>query len=187
MKNVIIVAAAVLIIAISGCAAVYLPVASEDVEVSEDFGILKTEDYILAVSHKFWVKEPQELTDYFITFYLSFRNLSAEKVSIAPEDINLLDENGSQYDIVLPEAVLELLQPEEILFDQFNELDEEDDQIYESWKEAKNNLLMDTFNFGNILPGARKEGYVFFPRPASKNSSCRIVYNDLFLQFRKAD
>ena len=172
-----------LITILTGCSTLYIPVSSEEVFISEGYGVIKTEDFILAVSNKYWIKDPQELTDYFITFKISIKNLSSEKIIIYPEDINLIDENGNQYDIVLPEEVMSLLVPEEILFDQFNQFEQQDDQVYETWKESKNNLIMDTYNFGYTLPNAQKTGYIFFPKLKSKNQFCKIVFKDLEIDF----
>lgn len=168
---------------IMSCSTLYIPIPSEDVDISEGFGIIKTNDFVLAASNKFWVKEPQELTDYFITFYISFRNISGDKITIDPAEISLLDEDGSQFDVVLPEEVINLLMPEEIMFDQFNQIEEDNEEVYEAWRDARNNLLIETFHFGNVLPNAQKTGYIFFPKLKSKNQSCKIVFKDLQIDF----
>ena len=166
-----------------GCAVVYYPVASAQVEVTDGFGVIRNDSLLLAVAHKFWVKEPQELTDYFISFKITIKNRTELKMDVQPEDISLLDEAGNQYDAVLQEEILNLLIPEEILFDQFNQFEEENSEIYENWREAKNNLLIESFSYGAILPQAQKTGYIFFPRLTSANQSCRVVYNGNIVEF----
>lgn len=168
---------------LSGCTTLYLPVASENITVSESYGIIKTAEFTLAVANKLWVKEPQELTDYFMTFYITVRNKTAEKIPISPEDLSLLDEYGNQYDIVLPGQVMNLLMPEDIIFDRNFLFEEEDDQVYENWKEAKNNLIMESFNFGTILPNAQKTGYLFFPKLKSQNKQCKLIFQGHQIDF----
>ncbi len=172
-----------MLMTITGCAVIYYPAASEQVNIVDGFGVVKNDSLLLAVSYKFWVKEPQELTDYFSTFYITIRNRTDDRLTVLPDDISLLDEEGNQYDAVLPEEILNLLIPEEILFDQFNQFEEENSDIYENWREAKNNLLTDSFSYGAILPQAQKAGYVFFPRLKSSNQSCRFVYGDQIIEF----
>lgn len=168
-----------------GCTTVYYPVSSQQVEVTDNFAVIKNDSLLLIVSYDFWVKEPQELTDYFISFNVTIKNRTREKMLVKPSDLSLLDELGNQYDAVLPEEILNLLIPEEILFDQFSQFDEETGIIYENWRESKNNLLTESLNYGAILPQAQKSGFVFFPKLKSKNNSCQFIYKDFKIDFLK--
>ncbi|MBN1948684.1 MAG: hypothetical protein JW784_02975 [Candidatus Cloacimonetes bacterium] len=173
------------LIILSGCTVKYYPVPSPEVRVSEEFGVVETEDFVLAAANQYWVKEPQELTDYFTTFYITYKNRTGNRVEIRQSDLSLLDQQGNQLDAVHPEYVLELLTPEEITFDPILPLTSEQQMVYETWKEAKNNLLSESFSFGMILPEAQKSGFVYFPKLKSKNLKCTLVFRGSYIPFSR--
>ncbi len=170
---------------LTSCSVKYIPVPSKNITVSDGYGILKQEDLIFAVSNKYWIKEPQNLTDYFTTFHISVKNKTDEKIKIKAEDISLLDIEGTQFDAVGTDYVLELLVPEEIAYNSYLEIPEEHRHIWENWREAKKYLMSDTFNFGYILPGATKSGFVFFPKLKSVNKKCAIVFKGQTINFTR--
>jgi hypothetical protein len=57
----------------------------------------------------------------------------------------------------------------------------------EDWREAKKNLILESYSFGVILPNAQKSGFIFFPRLQSKNNYCTIIFQDEQLQFIRSD
>jgi len=65
-------------------------------------------------------------------------------------------------------------------------LDEQKNAL-EKWREAKTNLITYSLNFGEIRPGARRSGFVFFPRLLSKNNRCRILFRDKTIDFIRSD
>lgn len=174
-----------ILIVISGCADKYFPIPSNDVVLSEEFGIIETDDFVLAVNNKYWDKRPQELTDYFTTFYISFKNKTKEKIEFNYNDFYLIDSEGNQYDVVNLEEVMTLLIPDDLFFQQITTLKSEQDDSFENWKEARSNLMKYSFNFGLILPNVRKAGFVFFQKLPSNNLSCRIIYKDTEIGFIK--
>jgi len=170
---------------LTSCSVKYNPVPTENIKVSDGYGILKQEDFVFAVSNKYWIKEPQNLTDYFTTFHISVKNKTIEKIEIKAEDISLLDNEGTQFDAVGTDYVLELLVPEEIAYNHYLEVPEEHRQIWENWREAKKHLMSDTFNFGSILPEATKSGFVFFPKLKSINKKCTVVFKGNMINFER--
>ena len=126
---------------LTSCSVKYLPVPTKNITISEGYAIQKQEDYVFAVSNKYWIREPQNLTDYFTTFHISVKNKSSEKIEVAAADISLLDASGTQFDAVGTDYVLELLVPEEIAYDHYLEVPEEHRQIWENWREAKKYLI----------------------------------------------
>ena len=170
---------------LTSCSVKYLPVPTKNITISEGYAIQKQEDYVFAVSNKYWIREPQNLTDYFTTFHISVKNKSSEKIEVAAADISLLDASGTQFDAVGTDYVLELLVPEEIAYDHYLEVPEEHRQIWENWREAKKYLMSDAFNFGTILPGATKSGFVFFPKLKSVNKKCSIVFKGKTINFER--
>ena len=165
------------------CSIRYIPVKTVGVRIDNDFAIVKTKEFILTISNKYWIKDPQNLTDYFTTFYVSVRNRTNKNLSVQPSDFVLLDEYGNQYDAVLPEQVLDLMLPQEIGFDSLIDITPEERQIKEDWQNAKNDLMYESFHFGKIYPGARKRGFIFFPRLKSENKKCKIIFKGKEINF----
>ncbi len=168
---------------LSSCAIKYLPVSAEGVTIADDYGIIDRKDFVFAVANKYWVKEPQNLTDFFTTFYISYKNKTEKKIAIKPNDIGLLDSSGNQFDAVSIDYVLDLLVPKEITFENSFDIPENQRQIWEDWRDAKNHLMADSFHFGSILPGAKKSGFVFFPKLRSENRTCKIIFQETGIEF----
>lgn len=166
------------------CSYKYFPMESEIVQISDDFGIVENSEFFLAVNNDYWAKDPQELTDYFSTFFITFKNKKNEKIEFSENDLILVDDDGVQYDIVPIEDVMSLLIPDEVYFQQFSLIDEQDD-VFEQWQDSKSNLMKYSFNFGNIQAGNRKQGYIFFQKLSPDNLKCKIIYKDYEINFRR--
>ena len=149
---------------------------------------LDDKDYTLAVSYKFWVNEPQNLTDHFLGLHIILQNKTSNELSVSWQDFSLLNSEGMQFDVVLPETIMMLLIPEEPYFKPL-EMNEEilNEHKYEKEQrmEAKRNLMAESFHFGKILPGARKSGYIFFPKLESDNKLFKLIYRNEEIEFVK--
>jgi len=88
------------IFSLVSCTIKYLPIPTQHIVISDDFAVVKETDFTFAVENQYWIKNPQNLTDYFTTFYISVKNRTSEKMNIELGDVVLLDENGNQYDAV---------------------------------------------------------------------------------------
>jgi len=181
----------------SACTIKYVPVQADGVTVTDDFGINRTKAYTFAAANEYWNKEPQELTNYFTTFYISIQNRKRDNLKVEMSDFGLIDQNGNQYDIVTQDYIENLLAPRQIDYLLINEnkkefIDTEEffieqKQVMEEWRTAQNNLITYSFHFGNILPGAKKSGYIFFPKLESENAECELRYNDKSIKFIRLD
>ncbi|MDP8201747.1 MAG: hypothetical protein P9M11_06350 [Candidatus Tenebribacter burtonii] len=181
----------------SACTIKYVPVQADGVTVTDDFGINRTKAYTFVAANEYWNKEPQELTNYFTTFYISIQNRKRDNLKVEMSDFGLIDQNGNQYDIVTQDYIENLLAPRQIDYLLINEnkkefIDTEEffieqKQVMEEWRTAQNNLITYSFHFGNILPGAKKSGYIFFPKLESENAECELRYNDKSIKFIRLD
>ncbi|MCK4312285.1 MAG: hypothetical protein KAW88_06085 [Candidatus Cloacimonetes bacterium] len=187
----------VLMLIITSCTVKYMPVESQDVKVTDGFAVVKTKAWTFAIENKYWIKEPQNLTDFFTTFYVSITNRHKKEMEIGPSDISLLDEEGNQFDVVLLDYIEQMLLPKQLDYLIITNLEEdliETQEIFEDhrrildeWREAKKNLITHSFHFGKILPGAKKSGFIFFPKLASKNNSCQIIFHNNKINFIRGD
>lgn len=164
-----------------------MPISSENVKIQDDFAILETAEVIFAVENRYWNEEPENITDYFTTFYITVKNKTDDKMKIDSSDIGLLDERGNQFDVVDTKYIENLLLPREFEFDQITDISEDQPRILEDWREAKKNLIIRSFSFGTILPNAQKSGFIFFPRLSSKNNYCSIIFKNNQLEFIRSD
>jgi hypothetical protein len=142
----------------SGCTIKYVPVQTDGVTIADDFGVNKTKSYTFAAANEYWNKEPQGITNYFTTFYVSIQNRKRDDLEVNMSDFGLIDKNGNQYDVVTQDYIENLLAPRQIDYLLLNENEEElidteeffneQKQIMEQWRIAQNNLITYSFHFG---------------------------------------
>ncbi|MDP8204162.1 MAG: hypothetical protein P9L95_06490 [Candidatus Tenebribacter mawsonii] len=186
-----------LVLIFSACTIKYVPVQTDGVTITDDFGVNRTKVYTFAAANEYWNKEPQELTNYFTTFYVSIQNRTRDELQVEINDFGLIDQNGNQFDVVTYEYIEKLLAPRQIDYLLVNDNKEdlidteeffnEQKQVMEEWRTAQNNLITYSFRFGKILPGAKKSGYLFFPKLESENAECELRYDDRSIKFIRLD
>lgn len=187
-----------IILFLVGCTVKYLPIDDGNVTISEDFGVVKNSDYVFAAENRYWIKEPTELTNYFTSFYISIKNRTGEQQQVEVKDFALIDEKGNQYDAVSNEYIELLIQPNQLDFVVVNDsegsnlLDTDDlfnehKSVMERWYQSKENLIRYSFHYGTIFAGARKSGFIFFPRLEDANKRCKLIYKDAEINFSRVD
>ena len=188
-----------IILLLLGCTAKYMPIQSQDVILSEYFGIVNNDNYQFAAENRYWSYEPDEFADYFIAFYVVIKNRTDENFQINSNDFALIDENGNQFDALDNEYLERLIEPNrlELLNDihdsgsHFFDQNEDDDLLnehqtaLERWQKARENLIRYVFRFGELRSGARKSGYIFFPKISERNKKCRLIFKDSTIEFSK--
>ncbi len=185
----------ILLMIISGCAVHYLPVGGEGVQVINDAYVYQDQDSELVAQNRYWVRDPQNLNDYFTTFYVTVKNRSNQKLDIANNDFALLDQNGNQSDPLSIEQIEDILLHNELQYLIVKNIEEQDEQKYitirdqtdtlEEWRRAKRNLISDSFAFGEIFPQAKRTGYLFFPKVNIKNDELTLIYRSQQMKFRR--
>ncbi|MDP8268648.1 MAG: hypothetical protein P9L97_07975 [Candidatus Tenebribacter davisii] len=186
-----------LVLIFTGCTIRYVPVQSDGVTITDNFGVKKAKDFTFAAANEYWNKEPQKLTNYFTTFYISIQNRERKEMEVTMSDFGLIDQNGNQFDVITQDYIENLLAPRQIDYLLLNENKEEpintedffNEQklIMEKWRTARNNLLTYSFHFGKIMPGAKKSGFLFFPKLESENAECILKFNDMSINFIRLD
>ena len=195
----------IIILITVSCSIKYVPIPTKDIIITEDFAVYKAKDYTFAVENRHWIKDPQELTDYFTTFFVTIKNRTSEAMEIKPSEIGLLDENGNQFDIVSIDYIERMLLPKQMeylmianleddLFDDdtkkdsvFDELLDNQKEHLEMWRNAKRNLMTYSFHFGPIQAGAQKSGFIYFPKLEAGNRQCKISYRNKHIPFVRSD
>lgn len=168
----------------ASCATNYVPLPSKKITVSENYALLKTKHYTLIIDYRYWIKEPQNLTDFFTTFYVSIYNNTKQNIIVKPSDFHLVDEDGKQYDIVPIKDIYRIMIPQD---DNFNLLTEDknknNNNIIEKRQEARRNIMDYSLSYGKIMPGAKKTGYIFFNHLPYKNKKCKIFFKNHTIGF----
>ncbi len=186
-----------LVLIFSACTIKYVPVQTDGVTITDDFGVNRTKAYTFAAANEYWNKEPQELTNYFTTFYVSIQNRTRDELQVEMSDFGLIDQDGNQFDVITHEYIEKLLAPRQIDYLLINESKEElidteeffseQKQVMEEWRTAQSNLITYSFHFGKIMPGAKKSGYIFFPKLESENAECELRFDDRIIKFIRLD
>ncbi len=175
----------ILLFLLTSCAINYRPIPSKNIKISQDYAILKTKNYTLIIQYKYWIKTPQNLSDYFTTFYLTLINKSDKPINVEPNDIYLIDQNGKQYDIVPIEDIYNLMFSKDtnlqLLFDEKNQ--QEYQNLLQERQDAKRNIMNYSFSFGKLMVGAKKTGYIFFNKLPSDNKECKVIFKGHTIKF----
>ena len=175
-----------LIIIFTSCVSKYTPVASPTVEISGDFAVINLQYSIIAVSESGWGHEPQYLPNYYTTMFVRIQNRSNHVLSVNPADFALIDENSIQHDAYTNEVVLDMmLNDPSLIPDRFAIAVETQRENSARINEIRRNILVRGFTFGDIHPGAIKEGVLFFQRLDSRNKEFRFIYKGSEVEFKK--
>ncbi|MDD3051381.1 MAG: hypothetical protein PHR06_09565 [Candidatus Cloacimonetes bacterium] len=168
-----------------GCSSVYFPVESEQIKVQDHYAIIETPKHSLIVSYEYWLREPQRITDYYTTFYVTVINKTDEMISVDITDFTVLDENNYQYDLIEPELVLDLFSDNEFYFMREPSLLDQSDDMFSRRIEAQSNIARYSFSFGKIVSHAQKSGYIFVNKIPAANRKIKLIYRDLEANFEK--
>ncbi len=175
--------AIVILFLFAGCATRYYPEPSEHVKVSDDFAVMQIGGISIAIQSKLWAREPHKVNDYFTTYYIIVINSSNERITISPDDLKLLDEERSQYDVLSYIKVAEVLLRDEFVMDKFSPFQDRSHQATDERVMARAYLMQDSFHYGEIMPNARKTGYIFFNRLSPKNERATIIFKNKEINF----
>jgi hypothetical protein len=167
-----------LIVILSGCTTRYYPQPTDRVSIVDNYALIEIDNSVLAITPRFWTREPQRLAELFTTYHIIIRNQSPNTITISPADIVLLDEETNQYDAMTASDVSEILFYNEFWYDnRFSPFPERTDTFSTGDKlAARGNLMQDAFHYGEILPGARKSGFIFFSKLPARNRRSTIVF-----------
>ena len=176
----------ILILFLTSCVSKYLPVQKENIEISGDFAILNHQNYLFATSENAWGHEPQYLPNYFTTMFVRIQNKSNQIFTLFPADFVIIDENSFQHDVYTNDVVLEMmLNDSSLIPDRFAIAVETQRENTARINEIRRNILVRGFTFGDIHPGAIKEGVLFFQRLDNKNKEFKLIFKTNEVVFKK--
>lgn len=176
---------------ITSCATRITPLKTDNVEVSEEFAVIHTKDYDLAVRYKKWNQSPKNINSYFTTFFVILRNKSNKKMDLDIDSFNLIDSRNEQYNPYSATEVIDIIYPNKDYFEEIypiiprspNEILDIEDQ-FQNRDTAIKNIQFDSFDFNYLLPNTNKRGYLFFEKIESdKKTNIKFIYKDRTIIF----
>lgn len=168
----------VLLVLVSSCAvSYYLPRTGEGVRAENRFAIVRTDSLLVAVRPQVYHNSANYMANSYFSIYLHVRNLSAETKRINPSGFSILA-GDRQFDHIPLNLIAGSLQTQ-LLSDPFEFMPDPTDQqsLIDREEKKRENLLElinSYFSFGDLLPGGRKEGYLFYSRDLSRAKTLSI-------------
>ncbi len=176
----------ILLLFMNGCGYRFAPQPDKDLMISDDYAIWKHNNFVFTVAEQMWVKDPQYLSDHYITFFVRIQNTSSETLTITKTQFAFLDENRNQTDASDPDDVLDIMMRDQSLYiDQFMVPLERQQEIQQKKSAIQRNLLSESLQFGEILPRASKQGYVFFPKTNQPMKKFTLVFKNKEIVFEQ--
>jgi hypothetical protein len=118
--------------------------------------------------------------------FVRIQNKSREIIHISPSDFVIIDQTKHQFDTHSAEEVLEtMLADPSLIPDRFAIAVETQRENTARLAEIRRNVLTRGFSYGDIHPGAIKEGTLYFTRLAPKNNEFEFVFQNQHIKFRK--
>jgi len=170
--------AAVLLLMLSACAVAYFqPRTSEGVTVEDRFAIMRTDSLLVAVRPQAYHNSANNLAQSYFCIYIHVRNLSGSTKRISPTGFSIMA-GERQFDYIPLNLIAGSLQ-NQLMSDPFEfNPDPADQQSLIDREEKKRENLLELinsyFSFGDLLPGGRKEGYLFYNRDLSRAKTLSI-------------
>jgi len=159
---------------VAGCSYRFMPVNNPGSVDSNEFAVIETDSITVIAANSFWNQAPSNVTDQFLPFQIIIQNNTAAPLKVTPQDITLQDHLKNQYDVVPIEMIIGFYKPSELVITSAMPNPQEQENAWNQWQEIQQNLTSDSFHFGTIQPGARKQGFVFFHRLPSSEKTCTL-------------
>lgn len=153
------------VLLLSGACSVRYFVPSPGVTAENRFAIVKTDSLVFAIRPQNYVGNHQQLNNRFFSVLIRVKNNSIAKQRIEPGSFSILA-NERQYDYIPLDYLLADMRQASLLSNYEDPFALADEQTYikedTRQQELYYELIANSFSFGEILPGAIKEGYLFY-------------------------
>jgi hypothetical protein len=174
------------VLILTSCVSKYMPVPADNIEISDEFAIMSLNDSTIAIKESLWSAEPKFLPNHFSTMHVVIQNRSNRIITVYPSDFAILNENKVQHDIVSNDVVLEtVFSDPQLIPERFTIAAETQRENATRLNDIRRNIQNRGFSFGDIHPGAIKEGTLFFQRLDSKNQEFTFIYKSHEIKFKK--
>lgn len=154
------------LLAITACVPrYYVPIPGEGISREEQYAVLRTDSLLVAVRPQAYPGGGSDFANRFFSLRVVVRNLGTSVKQLGQNNFSILAE-GRQFDYIPLQYVLSNLQTSYLLEngyvvdDPFETALLPNDQ--DRQQEYALDLMAEYLSFGDLLPGGRKEGYLFY-------------------------
>jgi len=171
---------------LTACAVKAYKLVPGDYHSEEGYAIIRTDSLQIAIRPESYRGGFRDANSQFFPVRLQVRNISARRINLAPSSFSILAEDR-QYDYIPLDYVLSSSQSRFYL-DDWQDPFITDPQVLQDRERKLDDyyeLLSNYFSFGELLPGAGKDGYLFYPRAVSRHDSISIDVLGRWVQFKR--
>ena len=164
----------VFLLLLAGCAVKRFQPAAGNYIIEDRFAIVRTDSLIIAIRPLSYRSPNNSLNADYFSLFLRIQNTSDKSIELPKNSMQILID-GKQYSY-LPLTYLMLSQPYDLYPfwpDLLNTLSEQE----KNWMQREEDryaLVADAFSFGELLAGARKDGYLFYDDDVSFADSLSV-------------
>lgn len=164
----------VILLLLAGCAVKRFQPAAGDYLIEDRFAIVRTDSLVIAIRPQAYRSPNGTLNDKSFSLYLRVQNISQKSITL-PENIFPVLVNGRQFSpFPLQWMMISTKQPTYWGWqDPLNPVQEQE-KTWLQREEDRYDMMADAFSFGEILPGARKEGFLFYQDDISYADSIAV-------------
>lgn len=165
----------IVLLILAACAVSAWQPVSGDYHIEESYAIINSDSLQIALRPRSYRGSYQDANSRFFPVYIKVHNNSQSRITLLPNSLGILTD-GKQYDPIPLDYVLARLR-DQIYFDNWQEPFSEDPLITENRDRDLDQyyeLMGEYFSFGELLPSASKEGFLFYPVAAGRADSLSI-------------
>ncbi|HRY83522.1 MAG TPA: hypothetical protein P5533_02695 [Candidatus Cloacimonadota bacterium] len=155
----------------------YLPVPGDGISREDQYAVMRTDSLLVAVRPQAYPGAGNDFANRFFSLKVLVRNSGSLVKQINPNNLSILAK-GRQYDYIPLQYVLAnlqtsyLLEGGNVMEDPFAPQLLPNDQVRQ--QEYALELTGEYFSFGDILPGGRKEGYLFYDKKIGSSATFSV-------------
>ncbi len=146
-----------------------------DYHLEEGYIVLRTDSLQIALRPESYRGSRYGQNPDFFAIYVQLKNISSKKLEIPATAFAILAK-GQQYDHIPLSYVLDDAR-DRMYFSQWQDPFGEPPSVVDERQKLKDEyyeLLANYFSFGELLPSATKQGYLFYPRALARTDSLSI-------------
>jgi len=158
-----------------------------DYYLEEGYIVLRTDSLQIALRPEYYRGLRQGQNSDFFAIYVQLKNISPRKLQIPSTAFAILSE-GRQYDHIPLAFILDNARDRlyyEQWQDPFHEQSSSATEQRQKLQDEYYELLANYFSFGELLPSATKQGYLFYPRALGRADSLSIDALGQWVSFKR--
>lgn len=160
---------------LAGCAIKRFQPAPGDYIIEDSFAIVRTDTLIVAIRPQYYrAPNSSNLASDSFSLYLRVQNISKRNINLSGNQFQIIVADR-QYSPIPIEYLMISFSPVPLWNwqDPLNPISEQE-KSWQQVEEDRYHLLASSFSFGEILSGARKEGFLFYDAQISRADSIAV-------------